>query len=366
MSEQAQKTRRWLRRPSGRTVLILCVILIPLAVACSYVDIPGTVAFVDHFVVPPPTHFTYSGHSNYVSSVAWSPDGKLIASASGDGTVQVWNASTGAHVLIYRGHSQDVLTVAWSPNGQYIASAGIDTTVQIWNASTGQHIYTYRGHSDAVFAVAWSPDSTRIVSASNDGSVQEWKASNGQRLFSIGSTTTAKGIPSPWNTVAWSPDGKHIAAGGNGDVQVFDATNGGHISYYGYHGGTVHDVAWSMDSTYIAIATASTVQIWSIATGKNVYTYGGHNAEVFTIAWSPVGTPSANRGPRIASADGNGVVMLWDALTGNHVYTYRGHSDYYPGHYTSGAAVNSVAWSPDGRRIATASSDNTVQIWLAM
>src|SRR5438105_6151338 len=91
MKEQKQ-TR--LRRPSGRTIFILVVILVPLALVGSYVDFPGTIAFVGHFFTPP-NHFTYHGHTDYVSGVAWSPDGKRIASASGDHTVQVWDATDG-------------------------------------------------------------------------------------------------------------------------------------------------------------------------------------------------------------------------------------------------------------------------------
>jgi WD40 repeat protein len=92
MSEQSKKQRRFFRRPSGRTILILCIILIPVAIACSYVDIPGSIAFVSHFVNAPPRHFTYYGHGNYVNSAVWSPDGRQIASASSDTTVQVWQA----------------------------------------------------------------------------------------------------------------------------------------------------------------------------------------------------------------------------------------------------------------------------------
>ena len=80
---------------------------------------------------------------------------------------------------------------------------------------------------------------------------------------------------------------------------------------------------------------------------------------VFAVAWSP-------DGKRIASGDSDGLVLVWDAFTGGHTYTYRGHVDYYPGHYTSGAAVNSLAWSPDGKHIASASSDSTVQVWQPM
>src|SRR5437588_234789 len=275
LNRQGKKQRRFFRRPSGRTIFILIVILFPLAIIASYIDFPASVAFIRHYFTPP-NHFTYHGHTAYISGVVWSPDGKRIASASGDGTVQVWDALNGSHVLTYRGHSSDALSVGWSPDGKYLASGGLDTTVQVWNATTGAHILTYRGHTDAVFAVAWSPDGIRIASASNDGTVQEWEATTGKRIVTISSSPSVKGPLAPWNTVAWSPDGKRIAIGGNGDVQI------------------------------------------------------------------------------------------WDAFTGGHTYTYRGHVDYYPGHYTSGAAVNSLAWSPDGKHIASASSDSTVQVWQPM
>ena len=115
-------------------------------------------------------------HSDIVSAVAWSPDGKRIASASLDSTVQVWNATDGSSPFTYKGHSNVVNAVAWSPDGKRIASAGYDYTVQVWNATDGSSPFTYEGHSNNVYAVAWSPDGKRIASASGDHTVQVWNA----------------------------------------------------------------------------------------------------------------------------------------------------------------------------------------------
>ena len=114
----------------------------------------------------------YEGHTSMVFGVDWSPDGKRIASASLDGTVQVWDAMTGKHVLIYRGHNGPVFSVRWSPNGQYIASAGYDHTVQIWDAATGKTLLVYRGHTALVSTASWSPDGQLIASGGDDGTVQ--------------------------------------------------------------------------------------------------------------------------------------------------------------------------------------------------
>jgi WD40 repeat protein len=310
------------RHSRRRLVIILSVIVVAILAITLFTDVRGEIAFVVHFVTAP-NHFTYHGHTDYVSAVAWSPDGSRIASASGDHTVQVWDATGGGHVYTYYGHATDALTLAWSPGGKYLASGSLDTTVQVWNATNGDRLYTYHGHNDAVFDVAWSPDGTRIASAR-------------------------------------SPDGKRIVIGGLGDAILLDAGTARPLGYYGYHGGTVHSVAWSPDGNYIATGRDdTTVQVWNVATTKNVYTYTGHTTDVFTVAWSP-------DGKRIASGSADGLVQVWDALTGNHVYTYRGHADYYWGHFTSGQAVDTMAWSPNGKRIASGGNDMTVQVWQAM
>ncbi len=169
--------------------------------------------------------FTYHGHNDTVEGVVWSPDGRRIASASLDKTVQVWNATDGSHVLTYLGHKDQVFTVAWSPNGKYLASGGAnfdqnsptrDITAQVWDATDGDHSFTYTGHTDWVDGVAWSPDSTRIASASSDKTVQVWDALNGGHVFIY------NGHSNYVVTAAWSPDGTRIASASYDDtVQIW-------------------------------------------------------------------------------------------------------------------------------------------------
>ena len=246
--------------------------------------------------------YIYRGHSDWVFALGWSPDGKRIASGSGDRTVQVWDASDGGHLFTYCGHSGIVNALAWSPDGRRIASGSGDSTVQLWDATDGGHLFTYRGHSDWVFALGWSPDGKRIASGGSDKTVQVWNVTDGGNVF------TYRGHSGIVNTLGWSPDGKHIASGSyDNTVQVWDATDGGHL-----------------------------------------FTYRGHSGWVYVLAWSP-------DGKRIASGSGDHSVQVWDATDGGHLFTYRGHSN----------TVYTVAWSPDGKRIASGSGDQTVQVWQA-
>src|SRR5437016_167105 len=105
---------------------------------------------IEEGAAPPPvgtTLYSYTGHSGSVFDLAWSSDGSRIASASKDGTAQVWNANTGKNIVVYHGHSAKVESVTWSPDSKLVASSSADTTVQIWEAGTGKLVYTYRGHN---------------------------------------------------------------------------------------------------------------------------------------------------------------------------------------------------------------------------
>ena len=171
-----------------------------------------------------------------INALAWSPDSRYIASASDDKTVQVWPFEQIRGILvqeerlarknsmIYSGHTGWVKTVAWSPNGTRLASGSWDNTVQLWNATDGRFVYVHADHSSWINAVAWSPNSTRIASASNDGTVHLWDANNGHEVFTKRTFFTYEGHRDDVRAVAWSPDGTRIASGGHDTtVQIWDA-----------------------------------------------------------------------------------------------------------------------------------------------
>ncbi len=290
---------------------------------------------------------TYHGHSGRVNAVAWSPDGKRIASGSDDHTAQVWDATTGDRLFTYRDHSDGVNTVAWSPIGRYIASGSQDRTLQVWNADTGKNIATYPGHSKGVYAVVWSPDGKRLASGDASGKVRVCDATTGDHPYSY------PGHSGRVNAVTWSPDGRRIISGGSdGLIQVWDAaTTGNRIFNYRAHSDySVRAVAWSPNGKSIASASNDhTVRVWNAATSENIFTFThrGHSSWVSAIVWSP-------DGKLIASASGDSTVQVWNATSGKTIFTYK-HA----------APVYTVAWSPDGKYIASGGDDKTVQVWVA-
>jgi len=288
--------------------------------------------------------YTYRGHTGAVLSVAWSPDGSRIASASADRTVKVWEVKNGRLLLTYNRHKSFVLSVAWSPDGKHIASASDDQTVQVWDAGSGIPLLTYNKHAGTVWSVAWSPDGNSIASTSVDKTAQVWEAKSGKRLL------TYRGHTGTVNSAAWSPDGKRIAsASDDKTAQVWDAVSGKRLLTYSRHTGTVEDAVWSPDANRIASASVDrTVQVWEAVSGHLLLTYSKHGGTVNSVAWSP-------DGKRIASASVR-TAQVWDAVSGSWLLTYRGHR---------GFVVYCVAWSPDGSRIASASFDQTVQVWAA-
>ncbi|KAK4141539.1 WD40-repeat-containing domain protein [Dichotomopilus funicola] len=289
---------------------------------------------------------TLEGHSGYVRSVAWSHDATRLrlASASHDKTVKIWDPATGQCISTLEGHCGFVLSVAWSYDVTQLASASWDKTVKIWDPETGQCVWTLEGHRDLVLSVAWSHDATRLrlASASYDKTIKIWDPATGQCI------STLEGHSSYVGSISWSNDATRLALAAHDDtVKIWYPETGKCLSTLEGHSGSVQSVAWSYNATQLASASFDkTVKIWDPATGQCISTLEGHSSYIFSIAWSQDAT-------RLASASEDKTVKIWDPTAGQYMSTLEGHSK----------LVHSVAWSHDATWLASASEDKTVKIW---
>jgi serine/threonine protein kinase/WD40 repeat protein len=302
---------------------------------------------------------TYSGHTDSVTGVTWSPDRRWLASSSNDKTVRIWPVVGNAQkeTFIYTGHTDKVLAVAWSPDNAYVASAGQDKTVWVYDTpysdreKPGKALFIYRDQSSTseIAAVAWSPDSKRIASTGSPGSMlQVWDAETGKHIVYYPDPAQNAPAPAsgPAGAVAWSPNGLSIVSS-IATVSVWNVASGTRLTYSGHGFVIVHGLAWSPDSKYVASAgDDKTVQVWDAATTTLALTYKGHNATVYAVSWSP-------DGKYLVSGGADKTVQVWEAATGKPIFTYHGHT----------APVNAVAWSSDSKHIASSGDDKQVLIW---
>jgi WD40 repeat protein/tRNA A-37 threonylcarbamoyl transferase component Bud32 len=286
-------------------------------------------------------------HPAPVSAVAYHPDGKLIATGANDGKVRLWDAgaSTLAGAGILSGHKSEVTGIVFSPDGTVVATSSIDRTVRVWLLQTHTEFLTLRGHSERVQTVAFAPDGKALASAGWDYRVRLWDLENGKEtmVWNVGH----------WiNKVAFSPSGTTLAVATNDrHVQVAELRNlrdgKPQPTRLEGHRNDVPCVAFSPSGKTVATGGRDgTVRLWNAENGLPIAILVGHVGPVHGLSFSP-------NGERLASASFDKSTRVWDVTEPTPTVTLAGHSQW----------VNAVAFSPDGHWLASASWDGTARIW---
>ena len=246
------------------------------------------------------------GHEAVITSIAFGPNGKKLATGSNDKTIRVWDVHSQEELLRLRAHHHTLYCVAFSSDGRRIA-ADDGKNVCLWDADTGQEACVLKGHTGCIFSLAFSPDDRYVASGSGDHTVRLWDAKTGTQLRVL------EGHPGWVRTVAFSPDGRYLASGGAPERGRSDGM----------------------------------IRVWDVETGKELRVLAGHSYEVRALAFTPDGR-------RIVAGASKGMVRVWDAKTGAEIKTLKTATDGY---------VNSLTYHADGKHFASSAQCGLVQVW---
>jgi telomerase protein component 1 len=288
---------------------------------------------------------TFTGHSNWVVAVNFSPDGRQLVSAAWDDTLKVWDTYTLTEVATLEGHARRVNDCVFSNDGQYILSASWDCTMILWNPSETKPKRTFRGHNKPVHSCCFSADDKLCASGSWDGTIRVYQTENANIVFTLSGHTASV------HSVAFSPGGKHlVSAARDNTIILWDAQAGKLITKLTNHSRPVNSVAFSDDGKHLVSASDDgTVKLWDASLGKEKQVVNIPSGFINALSFNPQDST------KVATGSSECHVAVWDIAEGKELRRMEGHT----------RAINWVDYSGDGTMIVSCSDEGMIFLWNA-
>ena len=295
-----------------------------------------------HEIIGDPLIRTLNGHTSHVWNIDFAPNDQILASASTDLSIKIWDVLTGQCVKNLTAHTMPVYSIAFHPQGEMLASSSFDNTILLWNVTTGQLISNFTGHSNSVYSLAFSSNGKILASASADRSILLWNISTRQVLHNLTSHTDSV------ETVAFSPDNKLLASGSlDQTIKLWDINTGSLLHSLVNHSEGVVSVAFSPDGKTLASGSLDqTIKLWNVEKAQLIQTLVGHQDSVLAVIFNP-------DGKTLASSSNDTTIIIWDAEAGKLMGKIKAHN----------SSVMSLSYNTAGNILASCSTDNSIKLW---